>query len=132
MAKYEMLCLTRALALHVWPSRSFYYDLALGSRLAHDHRTPRLVQAATCRGAANNWLEGKGEHLGGGDCMLCFRLFQAKKNDKHVHYHALPTLSDIVKNTFRCVMQGQLLALSHLVTFPYISTTQTSTKQAVA
>jgi hypothetical protein len=33
----------------------------------------------TCRGAANNWLEGKGEHLGGGDCMLCFRLFQAKK-----------------------------------------------------
>jgi hypothetical protein len=29
-------------------------------------------------------------------------------------------------------MQGQLLALSHLVTFPYISTTQTSSKQAVA
>lgn len=45
-SKYEMLCLTRALALHVWPSRSFYYDLALGSRLAHDHRTPRFVQAA--------------------------------------------------------------------------------------
>ena len=180
MTKHEMLCVTRTLALHFRPSRSFQHDHIWSSSWQQagpwpSHSSVRSSchveqckgaasdpsvllcftvmlaatedQAATGLGAKVNIWEGVAAWL-----HVLFQTVQKKKNDKHVYYHALPRYPyrkreehiqmDTLFHSFHhlsCLVfllqskpwypehppghAGQLWALSHLVTFPYISAT---------